>query len=1077
MSSAQLCSRLSVFVLTTVFLLCLAQPLRAQAGSDYWPALTPADDADLGFVLVNTESATVEVTLTARGYDGVLVAGDEINNPATLTMPPGGQLVLKAIEVFGAGISGKAGWVELGFSAAGVKASSFVLRHGFGVLEAAPLHAVPARRFVFPKISAKAQTRLNVINVSGLAVNTRISLYDNSGAMKGEVPLMLAAFAGFNGSVADLAPEMEFEGYAVVESESDSLVGLETYASHTDLAAIQAISEDNWLSSGYWPHFTTLPGYSSKVTLINFSDERQVLRITAVGLSENGAQAAGPMFVERALLPHQRLEESVEQMFNLFVDSPVTGYLRFETESNARAVIGSLEHGAGNGAALSASEPSATGYSDAYFPFVIENDAYYAGLALLNPNSEAASILLEVIQDGKVTASTVLTLNAGEYRARFLDGIFQQPIGRHGHIRMSATLPVFGLESLGSRGLDSLVNVAAQPEADAFMTLAAAGNTPPSITSLSPSSVVANSVQSLRLDILGANFTKNATVRYDGVKMRTSFMSSTLLSITLSSAQLNVGLHSVQVYAPPNSSSNTVQFTVNQGAPPPVNQPPVVNAGPDQTLTLPASATLTGAASDDGLPNGALTNVWSTVSGPGSVTFANAASLTTTATFSASGAYVLRLTASDGALSSADDVTITANAPAPSNTYYVSTTGNDSNPGSSTSPWRTIQKAANTLSAGQTAIVVAGTYNERVQVTRSGIAGAPIAFQANGTVIMQGFNVQAGYIKITGFEITNTPGASPTDRSRGSGFYISGTANEVSGNYIHHTVAAGIYLTSSAGNTNVANNRVAYAVECAIYIQGSGNLIASNDISHIRSVSGSDADGIRFFGSGNTVRKNYIHDMMTSDSPGQSPHLDAFQTWGPATDYVFEQNLIDKQPSHQQAFTIEGLTQPVGNIVIRNNVFITRGAGYQPDVNAGDLGLVTNVTIANNTMVAVNGAVEYAIWLFKNLRGAVVKNNAIYDHGNSSTPYIRVDSGASTLDMGFNSISKSDGKPPVGSPYPGDLWMVNPQFVNFAARDFHLQSTSPLIDAGALLDIVPNDYDGTPRPLGVTDDIGSFEKQ
>src|SRR5438094_6022545 len=96
------------------------------------------------------------------------------------------------------------------------------------------------------------------------------------------------------------------------------------------------------------------------------------------------------------------------------------------------------------------------------------------------------------------------------------------------------------------------------------------------------------------------------------------------------------------------------------------NQAPVVNAGADQVITLPSIANLTGAASDDGQPNppGVLTTTWSPVSGPGTVSFSNASALNSTATFSASGAYVLRLTVSDGALAVSDDVAVTVN-PAP----------------------------------------------------------------------------------------------------------------------------------------------------------------------------------------------------------------------------------------------------------------------------------------------------------------------------------------------------------------------------------------------------------------------------
>ena len=105
-------------------------------------------------------------------------------------------------------------------------------------------------------------------------------------------------------------------------------------------------------------------------------------------------------------------------------------------------------------------------------------------------------------------------------------------------------------------------------------------------------------------------------------------------------------------------------ITVNPA--PPVNQAPSANAGADQTITLPAAASLAGTASDDGLPNppGALTTTWSMVSGPGTVTFANANALDTTATFGAAGSYVLRLTANDSALVATDDLIVTVN-PAP----------------------------------------------------------------------------------------------------------------------------------------------------------------------------------------------------------------------------------------------------------------------------------------------------------------------------------------------------------------------------------------------------------------------------
>ncbi|PKO13504.1 MAG: hypothetical protein CVU39_18445, partial [Chloroflexi bacterium HGW-Chloroflexi-10] len=46
--------------------------------------------------------------------------------------------------------------------------------------------------------------------------------------------------------------------------------------------------------------------------------------------------------------------------------------------------------------------------------------------------------------------------------------------------------------------------------------------------------------------------------------------------------------------------------------------------------------------------------------------------------------------------------------------YFVAQTGNDSNPGTFSKPWRTIQKAANTLVAGDTVKILPGTYYEKL---------------------------------------------------------------------------------------------------------------------------------------------------------------------------------------------------------------------------------------------------------------------------------------------------------------------------------------------------------------------------
>ena len=89
------------------------------------------------------------------------------------------------------------------------------------------------------------------------------------------------------------------------------------------------------------------------------------------------------------------------------------------------------------------------------------------------------------------------------------------------------------------------------------------------------------------------------------------------------------------------------------------NQAPYVNAGSNQTVVLPASAQLNGAAVDDGLPNGTLAIQWTVLSGPGTVTFSNPNAAVTQASFSMAGTYVLQLAANDSVLVRNSSVTIT----------------------------------------------------------------------------------------------------------------------------------------------------------------------------------------------------------------------------------------------------------------------------------------------------------------------------------------------------------------------------------------------------------------------------------
>jgi hypothetical protein len=97
----------------------------------------------------------------------------------------------------------------------------------------------------------------------------------------------------------------------------------------------------------------------------------------------------------------------------------------------------------------------------------------------------------------------------------------------------------------------------------------------------------------------------------------------------------------------------------------PVNEPPNVEAGHEQTLILPADGepvivTLSGTVMDDGLPDppAQLTTLWEKIEGPEGIEFAEEAAMETTVSIAEAGSYLIRLSASDGALDASDVVQI-----------------------------------------------------------------------------------------------------------------------------------------------------------------------------------------------------------------------------------------------------------------------------------------------------------------------------------------------------------------------------------------------------------------------------------
>ncbi len=139
----------------------------------------------------------------------------------------------------------------------------------------------------------------------------------------------------------------------------------------------------------------------------------------------------------------------------------------------------------------------------------------------------------------------------------------------------------------------------------------------------------------------------------------------------------SVSSNEIVFLAGTSSTVRGVRFTFDVVAPPPINLPPGVNAGPDRVAVAGTAILLDATVTDDGRPTPTVATAWSKISGPGTVTFGNANLVDTTVTFSAAGTYTLRLTANDGQYSVYDEIVVIVSAPAVVNTPPTVNAGTD----------------------------------------------------------------------------------------------------------------------------------------------------------------------------------------------------------------------------------------------------------------------------------------------------------------------------------------------------------------------------------------------------------------
>jgi len=241
--------------------------------------------------------------------------------------------------------------------------------------------------------------------------------------------------------------------------------------------------------------------------------------------------------------------------------------------------------------------------------------------------------------------------------------------------------------------------------------------------------------------------------------------------------------------------------------------------------------------------------------------------------------------------------------------YYVSPTGNDINNGlSEAQAWKTIQYAANSVSAGDIVTVLPGTYTEKVTISRSGIISNPIIFQGSGmpTITWTGTGYTTGpviisgsYITITGFNII----AHDTVYDIASGGFVvgirvaygSGAKNlNISNNYIWTQSGYGILLhENSSSNSVINNNEIHTGHQAGIALLSpytiQENITITNNIIYVDENKmhrdSSDASGIwTYYGTSrnfNVLYNKIMHSGYTAIKVSGSGHKINYNEIGP----------------------------------------------------------------------------------------------------------------------------------------------------------------------------------------------------
>jgi parallel beta-helix repeat protein len=410
-------------------------------------------------------------------------------------------------------------------------------------------------------------------------------------------------------------------------------------------------------------------------------------------------------------------------------------------------------------------------------------------------------------------------------------------------------------------------------------------------------------------------------------------------------------------------------------------------------------------------------------------------------------------------------------------TFYVSPSGDNTNTGSSLSPWLTIQHAANTIAPGDTVVVTPGTY-AGFNVTSGGLPAQYKVFSAQPGVIIN--TAAAGshlarinldtvsHVVIEGFEVVGANNsATSRDGIRVVAPLAAGARDIVlRRNHVHHNYSRNI-LTGFVSDLRIENNTVNNAyIEHGIYVSNSAdNHIIRNNLSYANRGSGIqiNADGT-LGGDGiitnARIENNVIHGNGVGG--GSGINLDGVQS------SVIQNNLLyDNHASGISLYRIDGSAGSSGNIVANNTIINAADGRWALNIQNGS----TGNTVLNNILFSLQanrGAIDIDA---ASLTGFVSNHNIVENRFSLDGNFMNIDNWRTQTGDDGGSVTVTDQQ-------------LTALFADFSNNNFSLAPMSLAIDRGiaSLLNGTAkhaplDDILGATRPAGAGFDIGAYEAQ